>query len=102
MKVKIKNGSRWGKWTFDDTTFTLVLNGEGEGDYEIDLESITDSAAMLDWIIQLRIKTWATNDIIGDLLSAFEDIFQPQDTLCGGGHNKTIDPSKYLKELLKN
>jgi len=73
----------------------LARNGNPER-YYIPLTEITDSAHMLDWIFQLRMKSWMTNDIIGDLLSAFEEIFDPQGTLCGSGRDKKLDASKYL------
>ena len=50
--------------------------GHGIEAYSIALDGITDSAHMLDWIFQLRMKAWVTNDIIGDLISAFQDIFR--------------------------
>jgi hypothetical protein len=45
---------------------------------------------MLDWIFQIRKKAWATNKIMGDLLTAFEDIFRPQALRCSGGHDKKL------------
>lgn len=65
--------------------------------YEIDLEGITESATMLDWIFQLRKKHWVTNEVIGDLISAFQDIFDPQLTLCGSGEGKTINARRHLR-----
>jgi hypothetical protein len=55
---------------------------------------------MLDWIFQIRKKAWATNKIMGDLLTAFKDMFRPQALLCSGGHDKKLDARAHLGKLL--
>ena len=55
------------------------------GHYEIDLERIGSSAAMLDWIFQIRGKAWATSTVLRDLLNAFHDVSGPQSSLCSLG-----------------
>jgi len=98
------HGRRWGKWVLDTERFCLVYDGKpvhrGEGSgvthgvgkyvaflgkYEIDLESISQSSGMLDWIFQVSGKTWATARVTKDLLNALDDIFHPQGNLCSGG-----------------
>lgn len=101
MGQQVKDGTRWGRWWFAADTHSLVLEGErGSEEYAIARDEITDSAHMLDWIFQLRMKTWVTNDIIGDLTSAFQDIFRPQATLCGGGVNKRLNARERIETLL--
>jgi hypothetical protein len=98
----LKNGTTWGDWTLDTADSVLVLDTKIGGmrhQYEIELWKITDSAHMLDWIFQVRMKTWVTNDVMGDLLSAFQDIFRPQTFLCGAGHDKKLDASAHLEML---
>jgi hypothetical protein len=95
----IDHGSKWGNWTLDARLLALNLQVQGHS-YQIELEDITDSTKMLDWIFQIRIKTWATNDIVGDLISAFQDIFHPQSSLCGQGIPKTIDTTDFLRKRL--
>ena len=90
------NKTKWGNWELDQATNTLNLVENGRDRYSVSLLSITDSAEMLDWIMQLRMKTWSTNAIIGDLVSAFMDIFDPQGTICGAGQNKKIGPKLIL------
>jgi hypothetical protein len=98
----LKNGTTWGDWTLETGDSVLVLDTKIEGmrhHYEIELWKITDSAHMLDWIFQLRMKTWVTNDVMGDLLSAFQDIFRPQTFLCGAGHDKKLDATSHLEKV---
>jgi hypothetical protein len=99
---EIHEGDCWGDWRIEianEIPF-LVLEAK-EGKYEIDLHSIDCSAEMLDWIFQLRMKTWVTNNIIGDLASAFQDIFRPQSTLCGAGRDKKLDAKTFLQKRVK-
>jgi len=79
----------------------LVLTWKGDPEhYSIPLAEIKDSAKMLDWIFQLRMKTWVTNDIMGDLLTAFQDLYRPQATLCGAGIGKKLNAKKHFDDLL--
>jgi hypothetical protein len=50
--------------------------------YFIDLTRMRTSAAALDWIIQLRKKSWATSRDIGDLVAAVRDLLDPQANMC--------------------
>ena len=84
---------RWGAWELDAKRLALVHAPDG---YEVDLEDINSSAAMLDWIFQ--IERWATPQELADLLQALRDIFHPQATLCSGGADKRIDgPARFLQ-----
>jgi len=102
MLNNLRNGMTWGGWTLDTHDSVLVLDTKIDGmrhHYEIELWKITDSAHMLDWIFQLRPKKWVTNDVMGDLLSAFQDIFRPQTSLCGAGHDKKLNAASHLEKL---
>jgi hypothetical protein len=99
MRRPVAHGMIWGDWQLASDSFTLVLQS-GRHHYEVDLEDITDSAKMLDWIFQLRMKSWVTNDIIGDLISAFQDLLRPQNTICGQGINSAIDAKDWLNRTV--
>jgi hypothetical protein len=119
------HGRKWGDWTLDIERLCLVHlafpvdlgNGSGRtegvppytafwGDYEIDLERACDSAAMLDWIYQIRGKGWASARVMKDLLEAFHDILHPQGNLCsgacgGGGGGMVIkNPGAFLRRRI--
>ncbi len=53
--------------------------------YEVNLDQCDTSAGVLDWIAQLAGKTWVTNDDLGDLVRALDEILDFQASLCGGG-----------------
>jgi len=96
-REKLADKTRWGDWWLAADTMHLCLDWKGNPEsYYIPLQEITDSAHMLDWIFQLRMKTWVTNDMMGDLLTAFQEIFYPQATLCGAGRDKKLNATKHL------
>lgn len=78
---------KWGPWTISEKHLTL----EHATGYEVSLRDCTDSAAILDWIFQVRQKTWADESTLVGLLSAFEDVLHPQENYCGGGIDHTAD-----------
>lgn len=109
--LRLFHGRRWGSWTFDTERLVLVhgaepvMRGRDDdeyvaflGNYEIDVERIHQSAQVLDWILQIRGKTWASSVVMRDLIEAFDDIFALQANLCSFGSNKIIgNPTAFLK-----
>ena len=93
-----RHGQTWGKWQLDTDLYTLT---HSDHDYEIRLDEINTCAQMLDWIFQLRKKTWITNEDMGNLTQAFEDIFRPQSSMCSGGGEVPFDAKKYLDVIVK-
>lgn len=109
MKMKFprpRDGDTWGRWKFVQKNLTLFYEPGKEVHtdwYEVDLEECLTSAAVLDWIAQIASKIWATNDCIGNLVRALNDLLNPQSNLCsfglGGTESKRLS-SKELKQLL--
>jgi hypothetical protein len=85
---------RWGNWQFEPKNLTLTHSTEG---YEIDLERIHSSAAILDWIFQIQGKAWADAKTMHDLLRAFDDILAPQDNYCSYEQDKHADGGKLAR-----
>lgn len=79
---------RWGAWVFNPKNLTLRHEPE---DYEIDLEEIHSSAAILDWIFQVQNKTWGTAFNMHNLLRALNDILDPQANYCSFEQDKRAD-----------
>ncbi len=86
----------WGAWRYVATNFTLECQDERGCIYDVDLERCRTSAEVLDWIFQIHGKTWATAEILKDLLDALDDMLSPQATMCSFGQSKTIDPKDLL------
>ena len=75
----------WGGWRLYDDH--LEYGGRG---YSFNLSNVTSSAAVLDKIMQIAGKTWATDECLAGLVRALDDIFHPQALLCSCGGDKRI------------
>jgi hypothetical protein len=90
--------TKFGRWTFNTTTAALeseIAPGT-QVTYQIPLEDMQNSAAILDWIYQVAEKTWASPADIGDLVHALEYIFGRG--VCGGGVDNPIDAEGVLRK----
>jgi hypothetical protein len=65
----------------------------GSNHYSFDIANRTTSAEVLDIIMQVDRKLWATAECVAGLVHAFNDILQPQANLCSGGTNKHMTPA---------
>ena len=55
--------------------------------YEVYLDEMQDLTEVLDWIVQVSHKSWASAAILGDLVKMIDDILRLQGSYCGSGHN---------------
>lgn len=90
------HGRLWGVWQLDADRLMLVHTLDR---YEIDLQTINSSAALLDWVFQAQ--RWASPQEVSDLLTALGAIFQPQANLCSGGADMRIgNPKRFLRQVI--
>jgi len=64
--------------------------------YAIDLDTCTDSAEVLDWIVQIAHKRWATDHVLAQLIVAFDALLDLQGTICPSGINQCVNPRKIV------
>lgn len=88
--------NRWGAWTYRVNRTLECRNERGGYIYDVDLDRCRTSAEVLDWIFQITAKTWASPEIVKDLLQAIRDLLGPQATLCSYGVGSTINPRELL------
>ena len=89
--------NRWGGWKLQGRTYELTYQPFADAPayaYPVDLERFTTSAEVLDMIIQMAEKTWATDEVLAGLVRAINDLLRPQATICSGGRNKTLPPDR--------
>ena len=84
-------------WSYNRNALTLECRIDGRWIYEIDLERCNNSAEVLDWIIQVSKKTWADNDLVGELVKWIDFVLHPQETTCSCGVDRTINAREILK-----
>ncbi len=82
-------------WWFDKKTLELVFD-EWPG-YRVDLERCGSSAKVLDWIIQVQKKTWATREVMGALVAQLERCLDLQGHVCGCGVDHKFGVKKWLR-----
>ena len=70
-------GDTWGIWEYKQNETLTCYN------YEVDLERMKNSAAVLDWIIQVSHKSWVKKDDLANLVYAIDDILKLQLNYCG-------------------
>jgi hypothetical protein len=91
-----EDGDHWGAWCYRTAPAVLVFEQNGRELYWIDLRECRTSAAVLDWIGQLHKKVWTTPADIGDLVHAFNDLFDLQATRCSFGVERSRPRGKCL------
>lgn len=73
-------------WVYDPDAFSLTYFIDGNPDgpsYDVGLDRMPDAAAVLDWIAQVRQKTWATPRVIGDLVILLDEVLGIQGNYSG-------------------
>lgn len=87
-RAPFPHGHRWGPWMLDAQRLCLVRVRDDIDPpremYEIDLEEISGPFSIVDWIAHLRIKQWGTIEVLGQLVAAFDDIFDPRGRMRPG------------------
>lgn len=75
----------WAPWALDADCRELTAD-TAAWDYRVDLDDMTDSAQVLDWLVQVGGKNWAKEALPG-LIRALNDIFALQAHYCPSGKN---------------
>ena len=77
----------WGPWRYDPEILVLLH----ENGYEVDLERMSNSATVLDWIAQVCGKIWCDAECAGHLVKAIDELLSLQSTCCGCGVDKEFN-----------
>lgn len=76
-------------WEANLRVMTMYLkdlpNGLRNLNYDISLDRMDTSARVLDAILQVSQKTWATDKVVSDMVRMLDRIFRPQSFLCSSG-----------------
>lgn len=89
----------FGRWTINATTAALEMTIPNTAQtYQVPLETMTDSATILDWVFQVAEKTWATSADVGDFVRAIEHLFGRG--VAGFGKDSPFDPLPILARKL--
>ena len=61
---------------------------------------MNNSTEVLDCIVELHEKSWATPEDIGNLVAALDDIFDLQNNVCGCGIEHRFNAKEHVDKLL--
>jgi hypothetical protein len=91
---------RWGGWRLSGTCLDYPMDRKyGSGSYGWDVRRLTSSSQMLDFIMQVDSKNWATDECLAGLVRALHDILNPQATLCSGGVDKRVTEAEIRRRI---
>ncbi|MCA9467001.1 MAG: hypothetical protein KC643_16360 [Nitrospira sp.] len=90
-------------WRFIKSKRCLAINSsyisKGEEQYYVDLDQCKTSARVLDAVMQVAGKTWATDQVLASLVRDLQHYLKPQQTLCSGGEEQgPIDVKMVLQD----
>jgi hypothetical protein len=75
---------QWGGWELflDKSDKPVLLSFEPDRhNYQIEFERCNTSAEVLDWIVQIKKKTWANDACLAGLVRALDDMLDLQATV---------------------
>jgi hypothetical protein len=89
----------WNGWKLRGTVLWYPAYPNGSI-YGFDLMRFVSSAKVLDIIMQVGGKAWATDQCLAGLVHALDEILYPQSNLCSGGTDKRLTPAK-IKDMCR-
>lgn len=91
-KVKSKK-----EWVFNEKDLTLEHPASG---YYVDLDRCDSTAEVLDWIVQVASKPWATPRTVGALVKELDALLGLQESYCSGGRAQPLikDVRKHIQK----
>jgi hypothetical protein len=96
-----RTGEKWGGWCLQKNG-CLVFPAYGEStDYEVDLDTCTSAAEILDWIAQIAGKNWAGDACLSGFVRAINEILNLQGTVCSYGQNKRLTVTEIRQRVRK-
>lgn len=77
----------WNGWVLEEDggPTTVTLSYPPAADYWIPVGQLRTSAQVLDWVVQISQKNWATDACLGGLVLALDAILNLQANFCGSG-----------------
>jgi len=78
----------WNGWVLDVERLVLMFSKNCR--YEVDLEECINSSRILDRIMQVSRKTWASSDVVSGLVCALHDTLAVQSIFCPCGTSRSV------------
>jgi hypothetical protein len=78
----------------------FAIGPDGGELYYIDLNRLTNSARVLDAILEISEKAWSSNALVGSLLKKIDTILQLQRNYCKDGVDQGDKSPKEIRDLV--
>ena len=71
-----------GNWKYDPDKFMVVYSDGDVMPYRIGLDRMSNSSSMLDFVVHVSKKKWATGQIVSDFIKMLNILLDPQLNFC--------------------
>ena len=103
MKLLPSPSERPSPWVFNPAAMTLELHkgGHQEPVYDVDLERCRTPAEVLDWIMHIQGKHWASDEVLAGLVRSLWDCLGSK--ICfGEGDKRPVNIKALIRERMRS
>jgi len=102
LSSKEETPKHWGRWTLDEENLSLFTNYDNdEKRYSLPLVLFNNPEETLGWIISIQEKLWTTNQDIGDLIEALNDLLNLKSHFGGKGSEQDNGNIGYIRNVVE-
>jgi len=102
LSSKEKTPKSWGRWILDEENLSLFTNYDNdEKRYSLPLVLFNNPEQTLGWITSIHEKTWTTNQDIGDLVEALNDLLNLKSLFGRNGNGHDNGDIGYIRHFVQ-
>lgn len=102
LSPKEETPKRWGRWILDEENLSLFTNYDNdEKRYSLPLVLFNNPEETLGWITSIHEKTWTTNQDIGDLVEALNDLLNLKSHFGRNGNGHDNGDIGYIRHFVQ-
>jgi len=92
----------WGRWVFNLEALSLITKDtKSDRTYYLALSTCNSSSQILDWIANFLEKDWTSNQDMGDLIQALNELLDFQMNFVGNGIDESRGNGSYAERIIK-
>jgi len=99
---KVEALKRWGRWILDEEDLSLFTSFDNdEKRFSLPLFLCNNPELTLGWITSIREKEWTTNQDIGDLIEALDDLHILKSSFDRNGYEHDNGNIEYTRNVVQ-
>lgn len=99
---KFPTDMSWGRWIFNLEALSLITKDtKSDRTYYLPLSTCNSSSQILDWITNFLEKDWTSNQDMGDLVQALNELLDFQMNFVGNGIDESRGNGSYAEKIIK-